>query len=188
MQFSNHNSTQFMPTTGDTIQSLVNDGWTIANKVDLALDRWQDAANNGYGYLPTLGDKTDAAIELADDACFTVGQYAAKVWTWWQNGGKAQVAELGWTIARGVALVVMLLACLCCVVAFSAAAAWRWVRRRGAPGAVRAADAACRFLLCYDDGVREAQVEAQVPALDWSAGDELVQWAVARWPQLAAGR
>ena len=161
-----------MSTTDNLAQSLVNDGWTILN-------RWQDAADNGYGYLPTLGAKTDAAIELADDAFFTLGQYAAKGWAWWQNGGKDQVADLGWAIARGVALLVMLLACLACVVGFAAASAWRWARRHGVPGA----DATCRFLLCYEEevpGVR--QREAAEP----SQAEELIAWAVARWPQLAA--
>ena len=187
MQFTNHNSNRFMPTTDDLGQSLINDGWTIANKIDLVLCRWQKAADNGYGHLPLLGTKTEAAIELLDDVCLTIGQYAAKGWSWWQRTGKDQAAELGWTIARGVALVVMLLACLCCVAAFGATAAWRWVRRHGAPGAVRVADMVCRFLLCYEDqgqGVKPYEV----PVLDLSAGQALVDWSVARWPQLLAGR
>ena len=45
-----------MPVTDDIGQSLVNDFWTVANKTDALLNRWQDAADQGYGFAPWWGD------------------------------------------------------------------------------------------------------------------------------------
>lgn len=72
MQYANHNSNRFMDTTDDLGQSLVNDFWTIYNKADLALDRWQDAADNGYGFITNWDEITDSVIEKFDWFCDNV--------------------------------------------------------------------------------------------------------------------
>lgn len=69
MKFTNHNSNRFMATTDNIGQSLVNDVWTITNKIDLALCRWQDAADNGYGFAPWWGDATDLVLDGFDWFC-----------------------------------------------------------------------------------------------------------------------
>ena len=118
MKFTNHHSNRFMATTDDIGQSLVNDVWTLVNQTDRALNRWQKAADQGYGLVPSLGNATDATLASISEASLTVGQLIARAYRWYTNGGQDQLIDFGWTIARGAALFLLFVVCLACVLGF----------------------------------------------------------------------
>lgn len=165
MKFTNHNSNCFKPTTHNIGQSLVNDVWTIANKVDLALCRWQDAADNGYGFLPWWGEATDLALEGFDWFCSNVlrNLVAIAVYT------VLLIIELGQHAYSSYVVTGKAQAHTEAIV--------EWARAVAAPKIAQAVDGVCRFLLCYQEPETQSAV---VPALDLSEGDELITWSRSR--------
>ena len=164
MQYTNHNSNRFMDTTDDLGQSLVNDFWTIVNKTDLALDRWQGAADNGYGFAPWWGGATDLALEGFDWFCENVLRNLVAISVYITLiaiyvGQQIHRHYIATGKAQAHAEVV-----IC------------WGRDYGVPGAVQGLDALCCFLLCYERP-ETVRVSDGVEALDLSRGDELINWA-----------
>ena len=48
---------------------------------------------------------------------------------WFDNGGRDRLVQAGWNIARGIALFIMLVACLVCVAWFATCAVWAWINK-----------------------------------------------------------
>ena len=161
MKFTNHNSNRFMATTDNIGQSLINDFWTIANKVDLALCRWQDAADNGYGFLPWWGETTDLALEGFDWFCSNIlrNLVAIAVYSTLITIYVGQQVHRRY-IATGKAQA-------------HTKTVTEWTRAAAAPKLAQAVDGVCRFLLCYQEPKPQPTV---VSALNLSEGDELVIW------------
>ena len=151
-----------MDTTDNIGQSLVNDFWTIVNKSALLLDRWQDAADNGYGFAPWWGEATDLALQGFDWFCnnilrnlVAIAVYITLIAIYIGQQVYARYVATGKAQAH-------------------AEVVGRWVRAYGIPGAVQGLDALCCFLLCYEKPV--VVREWNVPELDLSEGRVLTDW------------
>lgn len=101
---------------------------------------------------------------------------------WYESSGKDQIAEFGWNVLRFAALIMMLIACLACVTGFAIGAAWRggkaawaWINKATDDGLGLYGPSP--MLAAWQQGSTEIVVVDDIPELDLSEGEALVNWA-----------
>ncbi len=109
---------------------------------------------------------------------------------WWEARGKDQAVTLGWDLLRVSALLVLLLACLICVVGFGLRSAWAWLNRVTDDGLGLYGPSPMLAEWMRQLEFSPSSVSVRKPlVLDVSPldlpGNDLIIWAKDRWPQLA---
>ena len=109
---------------------------------------------------------------------------------WWKARGKDQAVTLGWGLLRALALIVLLLACLICVVGFGLRSVWAWLNRVTDDGLGLYGPSPMLAEWMRQLEFSPSSVSVKEPlVLDVSPldlpGNDLIIWAKDRWPQLA---
>lgn len=160
-----HNFTTFCDSNENILWSLRWDCMALIN-------RWQNAADNGYGLCACWGQWTDLALDgvewfsqrilrnLVAIAAFTtmmVVYGAVALWQWWQAQGidyALTITEGGVVAAHGAicvaTLAAFLVAGLACGGVSCLVVAGCFVRKRVWPVVVGALDKGCQFIFCLN--------------------------------------
>ncbi|NEZ59468.1 hypothetical protein [Adonisia turfae] len=139
--------------------------------------------NAGHFIRRAIEVSAEILNEVIIDLSLSAIESGIIVRRWYENSGKDQIAELGWNALRLTALLILFVACLACVTGFAIGAAWRgakaawaWINKATDDG-LGLYGPSPMLAAWRQKPTVEVVVIDDIPELDLSEGEALINWA-----------